>query len=165
MPSLKSKIGFSVFVMTIFICVAVCAIALDTVLNASQRGSPYSGDRRSYPVSTEVKDELKPYINITLTGMHGNSSMWYQSGRINQVASPQDSIESVENIHLLIYSRVNSTTKLGDSTWKVIEIHIVAYKDNFSLALDVIDQSEELIISQLGINNSQYKFELNCRIS
>ena len=165
MQSLKRKIFFAVVVLLIVILVAVFVIALDIVRSSALHGHSYSGDHISYPVSSEVEEELKPYINITLTGMHGNNFMWYQSGRVSWIASPQDSVKSVENIHLLMYSRVNSTTTMGDSTWKVIEIRVVAYKDNFSLPLDLIDQSQELLIPQLGINNSQYEFELSCRIT
>lgn len=148
----------------LIVSVVVCVVAVFVLFDFSRDGY-YSGDHVTYPVSSEVSEELKPYVDLTLTGMRGDSFMRHESGQVSWVGQPQDSVESVENIRLMMYSRVNSTTTSGDSTWTVIEIRVVAYTENFTLPSDAIGQSEELMIPQLGINNPQHEFELSCRVS
>lgn len=160
--------------MLLAFCVCAAAVFAMVVYEAVTFSPTYppnywSGEKVGYPLIIEVQEELRPYINITLTGSWGfQNSAWatnWETGRVCWIRSEasQDPFRFIENIHLLVYSRLDSVHKSGDLTIKSIGIHTVAYAGEFVLPSDVIDHSE-VVIPKLGFDVPYYAFSFNCSV-
>lgn len=117
--------------------------------------------KTSYPLVSAVEEALEPYVNITTTGIAGSTYTTYLNGTVFWIGSPEDSVKSIENVHLLMYTRLDSTETSGDLTIKHIGIHIEAYTSGSQLPTDAIDHVE-VVIPLLGFDNPRYEFSLSC---
>lgn len=127
----------------------------------------FEGPKTSYPIVTNVDDELKSYVNLTTTGMEGiqdsttGNYTIYINGTVSWIDSPEDVVESMENIHLIMYTRLDSNETSGTLIIRHIGTHIEVHQDEFQLPIDAIDHVE-VIIPKLGLDTAEYNFSLSC---
>ena len=119
-----------------------------------------------YPKSTSVDEPLKPYLTVTTNGESGHTNSTYSreflNGTVNWIASPQDSVKFLNNIHLVMYTHIDDRTYVnGTLTHLYVGSHIIAYQNELVLPNDTIDHNE-VIIPKLGLDTPTYQFSLNC---
>jgi len=109
---------------------------------------------------------LKPYINITIGGSQGaggEGSSWTQlNGTVSWIGSSQDSVKSLRNIHLSIYTRLDENLSMSKNTYLLyVGIHLQANQTEPTIPADAIDH-QEVTIPTIGIDKPQYPFNFTC---
>jgi hypothetical protein len=136
----------------------------------SQSSRPGYGLSDKYQYVFDIQDELKSYLRIELPGGHGSGNgtgyTHTPRGCVEWVGSSNDSVKSMDNIHLILYVKLNGTRTYanqarlyGDYEW-----HYVVYTDTFTLPENIIDHSEEIIIPYIGIDEPRFLLELGIYI-
>jgi hypothetical protein len=124
------------------------------------------GPGTTYPTSAVVDEKLKPYINITLGGSlsagRAGSSWTQQNGTIFWIGSSQDSVKSLQNIHLSIYTRLDENLSMSKTAYLLyVGIHLQANQSQQTIPKDVIDHLE-VIIPKIGLDEPQFPFSFTC---
>jgi|GEM_PF-7131514 len=129
----------------------------------------YKGIGIGYPISTGVDESLKPYIKVTSGGQghsQGAEGWMVLNGTVSWIGSPQDSIKSLSDIHLVMYTKVDERTYINGSilTHVFVGVHLEALPNELKLSNDTIDHSE-VIIPMIGLDMPTYPYSLNCSTS
>ena len=125
-----------------------------------------SGGRRGPPdytiSSTQSIDEtLAPYIELTVWGSGSSGSaegsFSYNNGTISWTGSPTNPVNSIENIHVVMYTQLTN----NESITKRITVHSGVYPSEIQLPVNVIDY-DEIVIPLMGLDSKSYEFRLYC---
>jgi hypothetical protein len=126
-----------------------------------------SGHGETFPPASAIVDEaLSPYVRIKTVGGPGGSEPGYSwnivTGNVSWVGSPEDSVKSLHNIHLAVYTRLDENESGGKNTYMlVLGTHIEANLTEPTLPVDVIDH-QEVIIPTIGLSTPIYQYIFNC---
>jgi hypothetical protein len=161
----------SKWLIVILIAVVLCSVSLlafgfYSSAQNSNRSIYSSGHGVTYPTSIDVDEMLKPYINITIGGSQGaggEGSSWTQlNGTVSWIGSSQDSVKSLRNIHLSIYTRLDENLSMSKNTYLLyVGIHLQANQTEPTIPADAIDH-QEVTIPTIGIDKPQYPFSFTC---
>ena len=155
--------------------VAICLIILVFGLFIYMLSHPPTrGLGIGYPIKYEVDESLQPYIELGSAGMQGSSwgtddggsAGWMVlNGTVSWIGEPQDSVKSLKNIHLVVYTRIDEKTYVnGTLTHLYIASHIQAFPNEPTLPNDTIDQVK-MIIPEIGLDTPTYQYNVNCSTS
>jgi hypothetical protein len=123
-----------------------------------------------YPLSLRIDESLKLYINVSSPESQGYSKgaegWMVLNGTVNWIASPQDLIKSLSDVHLVMYTKVDERTYVNGTilTHLLVGIHLEASPKEPQIPDDVIDY-KEVIIPTIGLDVSTYQYSLNCSTS
>jgi len=104
-----------------------------------------------------IDETLTPYVNLTITSGGGSGGLQYSNGTVFWIGSPQASVQYIENIHLLMYTRLES----NETITKHIEKRVGVYPNEIQLPTGIIDY-DEIIIPRIGLDSENYHFSLCC---
>ena len=160
-----------------WILIAVITISLFLVpmiaIGVLYRSSPVqtsiysSGHGETFPPESIIVDgALSHYINIKTGGRSGGSGPGYSwdivTGNVSWIGSPEDSVKSLHNIHLAVYTRLDDNESWGKNTYMlVLGTHIEANLTEPTFPADIIDH-QEIIIPTLGLETPNYHYSFNC---
>ena len=143
-------------------------VAVGILYHSPPASSMYSsGHGETFPSATVAVDEaLSPYVQIKTAGGSGGGGPGYSwntiTGNVTWIGSPEDSVKSLHNIHLAVYTRLDENQSWGKNTYMlVLGTHIEANLTEPMLPVDVIDH-QEVIIPTLGVNMPNYQYSFNC---
>lgn len=125
-----------------------------------------------YPLRLEVEASLQSYVRIDSPCMEGHSggdgdggiARWeILNGTISWIASPFDSVKSLHNLHLVIYTRIDDRNYRQDGSLEHLYLatHIQVFKDAPSLPNGTIDHFE-MTIPELSWDTPTYQYYVNC---
>jgi len=134
----------------------VMFVAIILYGNSGRRGGPAS----SFP-SLEVDETLLPHVFMEITGYGGVFNLVHYEGSINWRDSLQDSVKSVENLHLVLFTEVFGEQTFGDEIVQGFEIRMELCRNEFQVSENVID-FDEVVIPVLGLDNPSFEFSLTC---
>lgn len=128
-----------------------------------------------YPLHLEVEESLQSYVRIDSPGVQSSSSGdgnggiagWeILNGTISWIASPFDSVKSLSNLHLVIYTQIDDKNYRQDGSLEHLYLgtHIQVFKDAPSLPNGTIDHFE-MTISELSWGTPTYQYYVNCSTS
>ena len=123
---------------------------------SGRRGGPAP----SYP-SLEVDATLLSFVSMKITEARSVSNSVHFEGSINWRGSSQDSVKSIENLCLVLYTELVGEQTFGDKIVQGFKIHMEICRTEFQLTDDVID-FEEVVIPVLGLDNPRFEFSLMC---
>ena len=111
---------------------------------------------------TQIVDEtLVPYIELIIWGSGGSGSaegsFTYYNGTISWIGSPTNPVNSIENIHVVMYTRLTN----NESTPKRITVHLGVYPGEIQLPVDITDY-DEIIVPLMGLDSRSYDFNICC---
>lgn len=155
-----------IFIILLITSLLLCLFILHNSLSPNYS---YKGIGIGYPTSTEVDESLKPYIKLT-SGSYGSirgAEGWMVlNGTVSWIGSPQDSIKSLSDIHLVMYTRVDDRTYINGSilTHVYVGVHLEVLPNEPKMANDTIDHNE-VIIPKIGLDSPTYQYSLNCSTS
>jgi hypothetical protein len=116
----------------------------------------------SYNTFTAVEDACKAYLQVKATGSSSSGLQLTEYGNVTWIGSANDATKLFSNVHLVMYTRLDSTTTPHFPVTKIIEIHVSAYITNSpTIPSDIIDKTE-VVIPKIGLDNPQYNFSLTC---
>ena len=140
----------------------------------SQPSSDGYGLGIGYPMRANVDPSLKPYIAVSVPGGPGGSqgtpdggmTGWeLLNGTVTWIASPHDSVQSLKDIHLVVYTRIDDRTYVNAHLTHIyIGTHAEAYPTEPTLQNGTIDHVE-LVIPKLGLDTPVYQYSVNCSTS
>lgn len=157
------------------ITISIIALSSAVILNAyliNSSGDIFSGNshtgghRVSYPLNFTVEESLKPYLTINCTGESGYSNgtiaRMFLNGTVSWIGSSQESVKSLSNIHLVMYTRVDDRQYVnGELFHTYVGIHLEAFLNEPLLPNDTIDHTE-VLIPKIGIDSPTFRYNLNC---
>jgi hypothetical protein len=128
-----------------------------------------------YPLRLEVEESLQSYVRIDSHGMQGSSggdgnggiAGWeILNGTISWIASPFDSIKSLSDLHLVIYTRIDDRNYRQDGSLEHLYLgtHIQVFKNEPTLPNGTIDHFE-ISIPKIGWDTPSYQYYVNCSTS
>jgi uncharacterized protein YceK len=164
---MMNKLLLRVILFSLVLIVVICGCCYVLTHLSSSTAYSYKAKGTGYPISSAVDDSLTPYVNVTINGQSGYSNSTYArmflNGTVSWVASEQDAVKSLSDIHLVMYTRVDDRQydETGALTHLFIGSHIVAYYDEPTLPNDLIDHME-VIIPKIGLDTPTYQYSLNC---
>ena len=123
--------------------------------NLGRRGSA------PYIPSLEVDETLLPYVFMEITDYDGSVNSFHYEGSINWRDSLQDSVKSVENLHLVLYTKLVGEQTFRDEIVQGFEICMELCRNEFQATENVID-FDEVVIPVLGLDNPHFEFSLTC---
>lgn len=167
--NIKWLIGAIVAIVLCLVVLIAPLIAIGVLFHGAERTnrSGYgSGVGESFQTSAVVDPTLSRYINLTAleaTGEGGPGYSWNTiSGNVTWIDTPQDSIKSLQNIHLAVYTRLDENSSWSKNTYMLwIGIHVVANQTEQTIPTDAIDH-QEIIIPALGLDMPNYPYSFNC---
>jgi hypothetical protein len=171
MSAKSKKLTFAIFVLITCVVVVVSLIARDN-LPQYQKGNGYPrGVSYGEKQIQLVDNSLIQYVNLTTNiiqkeGAHPDEgrAMGWRAGYANLrwIGSTDDSVKSIQNIHLAVYTRLDQNVTFGkDIKFLTIGLHAVANRTEPIIPNDVYGH-QEITIPILGINNPTYTFFFNC---
>jgi len=98
---------------------------------------------------------------MEITGYDGSVNSFHYEGSINWRDSLQDSVKSVENLHLVLYTKLVGEQTFGDEIVQGFEICMELCRNEFQETENVID-FDEVVIPVLGLDNPHFEFSLIC---
>jgi hypothetical protein len=125
----------------------------------------FGGTTTTEKATALVDDSLNRYINLTAslgTGEGGPSYSWVTViTKVTWIGTPKDSIKTLQNISLSVYTRLDENSSLSGTQMLTIGIHCIANQTEPTIPNDTID-CKEIIIPSLGLNMPSYSYTFNC---
>jgi hypothetical protein len=175
MSKFKIMLLISVAIMLFLIAVFSVGIFLSglmTNFGGLDRGYRTGGTHVGTTQVILIQQELHPFINITVnsassSGGPANLGTVTYDANVIWIAPSNSPVQSIEDLHLIMYSVLNSNQTFGDpdagcSTHLDFYIYLSVYKGDLSLPSDVIYSSAELTIPMIGVDFQKYPFHLSC---
>lgn len=161
-------ISIIVFMLCLVVVIAPL-IAADILFprSTTSNHSEYNGGVvATYEVTALVDKSLSNCINLTCeigTGEGGQGYSWTTvSGNLTWTGTLQDSIKSIQNLHLAVYTRLDENSSLNENTRMLtIGIHAIVNQSKPTIPTDSIDY-HEIIIPSFGLDTPTYTYSLNC---
>ena len=143
-------------------------IAIGVLIHSPAQTSIYSsGHGETFPpASAIVDDALSHYVQIKTGGGSGGSGPGYSwgivTGNVTWTGSPNDSVKTLHNIHLSVYTKLGENNSWGENTYMlVLGTYIEANLTEPTFPAESIDH-QEVIIPTLGIKMPNYQYSFNC---
>ena len=142
-------------------------------LRHSQNGNGYPRGVTYGETQVQLVDSsLTQYVNLTTSiiqreeGGHPEvgRDMGWRAGFANLtwIGSSDDSVKSIQNIHLAVYTRLDVNNTFGkDIKFLTIGLHAVVNRTEPTIPNDAIGY-EKITIPILGIDNPTYSYFFNC---
>jgi hypothetical protein len=141
-------------------------------LQHSQNGNGYPRGVTYGETQVQLVDSsLTKYVNLTTSIIQRENSipeigreMGWRAGFANLtwVGSPGDSVKSIQNIHLAVYTRLDVNNTFGkDIKFLTIGLHAVVNRTEPIIPNDAIGY-EKITVPILGIDNPTYSYFFNC---
>jgi hypothetical protein len=171
MSAKSKKLTYAIIVLIICIVIVVSLIARDNI-SQYQKGNGYPrGVSYGEKQIQLVDNSLIQYVNLTTNIIQRESAhpdegrtMGWRAGYANlrRTGSPEDSVKSIQNIHLAVYTRLDQNDSFGkDIKFLTIGLHAIANRTEPTIPNDAIGY-QRITIPTLGIENPTYSFFFNC---
>jgi hypothetical protein len=156
----------AIVAVSLFLAPVIALAVLTNQPNPPNNSIYSSGHGETFQTSATVDEALSRYVNITASGGSGASGPGYSwntvSGNVTWIDSPEDSVKSLQNIHLVVYTRVDENSSMSAKTYMLfIGIHVVANQTEPTIPADALDH-QEIVIPTLSLDTPQYPFRFNC---
>jgi hypothetical protein len=175
MSTKNRRLTYAVVALVICLVVTIASlIAVGNLLQFQKNNDIYNTHYEGLHTGEEpfqlVDSSLSKYINLTSSiiegaGNHPKVGQGYDwaagFAKLTWIGSAKDSVRSIQNIHLVVYSRIDQNNTFGSSQWLNIGLHAVVNQTEPTIPNDAIGY-EEITVPILGIDNSTYSYFYNC---
>jgi hypothetical protein len=162
---------YAVIALSICLAAIIAPVTAITFLSHSQKyhniyayGS-FGGTSSTETVTASIDTSLSRYINLTAqlgTGEGGQGYSWITvTTNLTWIGSPDDSIKSVKNVHLAVYTRLDENYSSNGTHTLTIGVHCMANQSESTFPNDAIDH-KEITVPSFNLGMSSYSYTFNC---